>query len=124
MHLGLRGSKPLVTGGTRGIGRAICETLAEEGCDVALCARDAAQVRETVAALNQRGIRALGEALDVADPGALTAFIDRIGNAFGRLDVLVPNVSALATGAGISAWEAGVAVDLLGTVRTVEAPLP
>lgn len=124
MDLGLRGRKALVTGGTRGIGRAVCETLADEGCDVALCARTEAQVRETVAALEARGVRAMGAALDVADAEALTGFVARVGEAFGRLDVLVPNVSALATGAGVSAWEAGVAVDLLGTVRTVEAALP
>ncbi len=124
MDLGLTGRKALVTGGTRGIGRAVCETLAEEGCDVALCARDDAQVRETVAALEGRGVRALGETVDVADTAGLAAFIERVGSVFGRIDVLVPNVSALATGVGISAWEAGVAVDLLGTVRTVEAALP
>ncbi len=55
MELGLRGRRAVITGATRGIGRAIAEGFAAEGCDVAICARNADQVRETAAAL--RGAR-------------------------------------------------------------------
>ena len=47
MDLGLKGRKALVTGGTKGIGRSIAEHLAQEGCDVAVCARNADEVEQT-----------------------------------------------------------------------------
>jgi NAD(P)-dependent dehydrogenase (short-subunit alcohol dehydrogenase family) len=70
MDLGLKGKRALVTGGTRGIGRAIADLLAAEGCDVALCARNPDQVSEAVAALQATGVKAWGEALDVSAEGA------------------------------------------------------
>ena len=71
MDLGLRGLKALVTGGTKGIGRAIAETLAEEGCDVAICARNPMEVAATVAVLSARGVKATGAAVDVSFPFAV-----------------------------------------------------
>ena len=53
MDLGLKGKKAIVTGGTRGIGRAIVERLAVEGCDVALCARNADEVDSAVEAVQK-----------------------------------------------------------------------
>src|SRR5665213_1245900 len=75
MDLGLKGRRALVTGGTRGIGRAIVEQLADEGCDVALCARSAGPVAETVAALEKKGVKAHGGAVDVADLAALKRWV-------------------------------------------------
>lgn len=67
MDFGLKGKRAIVTGGTRGIGRAIADTLADEGCDVAVCARTESGVIETVEALKAKGVNATGKALDVAD---------------------------------------------------------
>jgi 3-oxoacyl-[acyl-carrier protein] reductase len=65
MDLQLNGKRAIVTGGTRGIGRAIAETLADEGCNVAICARDTNQISEAVNALKSKGVSAFGGTVDI-----------------------------------------------------------
>ena len=124
MDLRLDGRKAIVTGGTGGIGLATVRVLADEGCDVALCARGAGGVEETVSDLEARGVRAFGWALDVADKDALEAWVEDAADALGGLDVVVANVSALGSGEGEEGWRRAVDVDLMHTVRTVEAARP
>src|SRR2546430_1253045 len=95
MDLGLKGKKAIVTGATRGIGRAIAETLADEGADVAICARNQEQVNETVEALKQKGVHAIGGTVDVADGPALKAWIASVGKE--RLSASVRTLSLRAT---------------------------
>lgn len=124
MDLGLRGRRALVTGATRGIGRAIAFGLAAEGCDVAICARSRDDVTATVSALTRTGITACGEALDVADGPAMARFVEQSAQRMGGLDILVCNASALAEGADADAFAAAFAVDLMHTRNAAEAALP
>lgn len=124
MDLGLKGKKALVTGGTRGIGRAIAALLAEEGCDVALCARHQDAIEETVAALARRGVKATGGAVDVADLPALRGWVAAMAEALGGVDIFVANVSALAQGMDEAAWQRGFQIDVMATVFGIEAALP
>ncbi|WP_309645346.1 SDR family oxidoreductase [Phenylobacterium sp.] len=124
MDLGLKGKAAVVTGGSRGIGRAIADLLADEGCDVAICARNADQVAEAVAALQAKGVRAWGQSVDIADGPALKAFVTQAGNELGGIDILVSNASALVQGVGEDEWKAMFDIDIMGAVRSFEAAKP
>ncbi len=124
MDLGLRGKKAIVTGGTRGIGRAIADLLADEGCNLALCARSRAGVDEAVAALAGKGVKAHGGVVDVADTKTLRAWVAEAADALGGIDVFVANVSALAQAMDEDSWRRSLDIDVLGTVVGVEAAIP
>ncbi len=124
MDLGLRGKKAIVTGATKGIGRAIVELLASEGADIALCARTADEVESTVQALRQRGVNVVGEAVNVRDGEAYKAWLERSAQALGGCDIFIPNVSA---GGGFDSeknWVRNFEIDVLHTVRGCETLMP
>lgn len=120
MDLGLKGKKALVTGASRGLGRAIAETLAAEGVDLAICSRTEESLAEAATALEATGVRVFSKPVDVADGAALQAFIAESIDALGGLDILVSNPSG-GNGTDEAAWRANFEVDLLGAVRSVEA---
>lgn len=124
MDLQLRGKTAIVTGASRGIGRAIAELLAAEGADVAICARKPDEVGAAVASLEGHGVRALGGVVDIADGEALKRWIAETATALGGLDILVSNASALTTGNGEGEWRRLFEIDLMGAVRSFESAQP
>ncbi len=124
MDLGLKGKHALITGGSKGIGRAVAHTFADEGAHVAICARNAGEVATAVADLKGRGVKASGGALDVADAPALKAWVEASAAELGGIDVLVCNVSALAVGDSQETWEKTFQTDMMHTVNAVAAALP
>lgn len=92
MDLGVRGKVAVVTGGSVGIGLAVSETLAREGANVVMAARDRARLDAEVARIGaEHGVRTIGVACDVSTSAGTTALIEAVKDAFGGADILVNN---------------------------------
>ena len=124
MDLQLRGRKAFVTGSTRGIGRAIAEKFAQEGCSVAICARSADQVAAAAKALEAKGAKVFARVVDVADPRALEAWVADGARALGGLDIFVANASGLAASVSPEEFRKGFDIDVMQVVTGVGAAVP
>ncbi|MFJ2982739.1 MULTISPECIES: SDR family NAD(P)-dependent oxidoreductase [unclassified Pseudomonas] len=121
MDLQLQGKSVLVSGGSRGIGRAIVEAFLQEGAQVSFCARGEAGVLAAEQALDGK---ARGFVVDVQDASQVAQWVTDSAKLLGGIDIVVPNVSALAGGGGIETWRKAFEIDILGSVNMVNASLP
>ena len=119
MDLGLTGKRALITGATKGIGRAIAHTLLAEGASVAICARNAAEVDAAVRELRQRGT-AVGGAVDASDLPSLEAWVAASADQLGGIDIYVHNTSGKPQKA-LADWSKNFEIDLLALVGGVAA---
>ncbi len=127
MELGLKGRVALVTGGSKGIGRAIALELADEGCHVAICARGAGELEQVRAAIAEKGVRCLAARCDVSRADDVTEFVAQVGRSFGRLDILVNNAGGATAGRFSQLGDAELLRDyqvkILSQVRFIRAAL-
>ncbi len=123
----MKGKVTLVTGASRGIGRAIALRLAREGSDLALMARDQARLAEVAAEVSACGVNAYVCAADVADGTAMEAAVQKIQTDMGGLPHLVANAGVTADQLTMrlkpEEWDHVIAVNLTGTFRLVRAAL-
>ena len=123
MDLGLKGKKVILTGGSRGIGRAALEIFAAEGCDVAFFSRNAEQVAETATSLSRHGGKVIGEVFDLDHLDAYPAWLSAAAERLGGCDIFVPGASASGSG-GTGDWDKCFNNDVKGTVIGCETLQP
>jgi 3-oxoacyl-[acyl-carrier protein] reductase len=123
MDLGLQGKRAVVTGASRGIGRAIAERLAAEGAMLSICARNDAGLQETARHLRRHGGKVVATAVDVSEGDPFRAWITSTAEELGGIDIVVFNPSA-GGGPSEEGWHRMFNTDVLGAVRSVETALP
>ncbi len=124
MDLGLQGKKAIIIGGARGIGYSVAETLAREGCDLAITARSEDSVKDAVAELGKYGTNVIGRESNVKKPDDYKQWIEWAIEELGGCDILIPISSA---GGGMGSekyWHNSFEVDVMGPVRAAEIVIP
>jgi len=129
MDLGLDGRVALVAASSRGLGRAIAEELAREGCDLVMCARSPDPLEAARSDIEAAtGRRVVARPTDVADADQVDALVAFAVETFGRVDVLVTNGGGPPPGGledhGLDAWRAGAAVTLESVIGLTRGVLP
>lgn len=128
MDLGLKGKTTVITGGSRGIGRAIGLRLAEEGCGVALAARGQEDVRAAAEEIRDRQVPALGVSADLTRPGEVEGFVEQAAAELGGVDLLVANLGATEGGSLLEStpeeWTRTFDLNVLNAARALRACVP
>lgn len=124
MDLGLREKGAILTGASRGIGRAAALELAREGSNIAICARGAEALQATAEELRATGVTVYAETCDVSDRNALDAFLNQARERLGRIDVLVNNASGFGMDEDDVSWRVGFEIDVMASVRASRKVIP
>lgn len=124
MNLELKGKKVILTGGSRGIGRATLELFATAGADIGFFSRNPAQVEEAAAALRDKGVKVFAQALDMSDTAAYKTWLTATAEALGGVDIFVHNASAAGGFGSEEHWYNCFELDLMGAVRGCETLEP
>src|SRR5258708_39255388 len=129
MELVLKGKVAVLTGGSVGIGLAVAEGLAEEGVDLAMCARDEARVVEKAKAIGQKyGVRTIGVKADMSKAEDIASFVDAIDKAFGGADILINNAGTGSEETIMEApdekWQYYMDLHLMAAVRLSRSLVP
>ena len=119
MDLGLKGKRALITGSTKGLGRASAETLLAEGASVAICARKEDEVTAAVAEMSAKGT-AVGGVVDAGDPAQLRAWVASSAEKLGGIDIYVHNTSGKPA-RKLEAWINNFNIDLMALIHGVDA---
>lgn len=124
MDLGLREKVAIVTGSSRGIGRAIALALADEGCNVVLCARGEERLRQVEVEARQRGVEVLAVPADVTRLEDLERLVAQTIDRFQRIDIAVNNVGGSRPGDEDEAWNGSYEINFLPAVRLTRLVVP
>lgn len=124
MDLGLKGKGVVVTGASRGIGRAIALAFADEGASLAVCARGKDGLDDVAGAIRAKGVKVHAVPCNVGDSAELAAFLDGAKSALGQVDVLVNNPSGFGFGDDDASWQVSFDVDVMAAVRAANKVVP
>jgi NAD(P)-dependent dehydrogenase (short-subunit alcohol dehydrogenase family) len=128
MELGLKGKVAAVTGGSEGIGRATALKFAQEGANVAVCARRADMLEQAAEEMRKSGAQVLAVPADMSRPEDVERFISAVVKRFGRLDVLVNNAGTSARGKFLevddAAWSSDLELKVFGAIRCSRLAIP
>ncbi|MEE2999691.1 MAG: SDR family oxidoreductase [Pseudomonadota bacterium] len=128
MDLGLKGKNAAITGSSQGIGHAIAKSLVEEGCNVALSARNQDRLDQAVAEFEAKGVKAIGVICDLSSENGCGDFISKAASGLGGIDILVNNVGGMIPGTIESVtpeiWDTILNTNLMSFVHTTKHAVP
>ncbi len=127
--MSLKNKIALVTGGGRGIGKAVALAYAREGANLAICARTASEVEQTAGEIRGIGTECLGLVCDVSVEDSVATLVKDLENHFGRVDILVNNAGVMTRPVSLAElevrkWDYTLAVNLRGTFLVTRTMLP